>query len=56
MQIKKRIEIVTIRAMNRCWTEGWNEEQFRLYIHTNAVAIIPTISGRLEGQDACVAG
>jgi len=45
-----------IRAMNRCWTAGWNEEQFRQYIHPDAVAIVPTTSGRLEGQDAYVAG
>jgi ketosteroid isomerase-like protein len=58
MEIKKRIEEVigTIRSMNRCWTEGWNEEQFRQYIHADAVAIVPTTSGRLEGQDAYVAG
>jgi hypothetical protein len=45
-----------IRAMNRCWTSGWNEEQFRQYIHPDAVAIVPTAAGRLEGQDAYVAG
>jgi len=45
-----------IRAMNRCWTAGWNQEQFRQYIHPDAVAIVPTTSGRLEGQDAYVAG
>lgn len=58
MEIKKRSEEVIgiIRAMNRCWTEGWNEEQFRQYIHPGAVAIVPTTSGRLEGQDAYVAG
>jgi hypothetical protein len=28
MNLKKRSEelIATIRAMDRCWTEGWNEE------------------------------
>jgi ketosteroid isomerase-like protein len=58
MEIKERSEevIAIIRAMNRCWTEGWHEERFRSYIHPCAVAIVPTISGRLEGQDAYVAG
>jgi ketosteroid isomerase-like protein len=58
MEIKKRSEevIATIRAMNRCWTEGWNEEQFRQYIHPDAVAVVPTTSGRLERQDAYIAG
>jgi len=46
----------TIRAMNRCWTASWNEPAFRQYIHPGAVAIVPTIPGRLEGQDAYVAG
>lgn len=45
-----------IRDMNRCWTAGWHEEQFRRYIHPDAVAIVPTTPGRLEGQDAYVAG
>jgi ketosteroid isomerase-like protein len=54
---KHREEVIaTIRAMNRCWTEGWNEAQFRQYIHPDAVAIVPTTSGRLEGQEAYVAG
>lgn len=48
--------IDTIKAMNRCWTEGWHEEKFRQYIHPDAVAIVPSIPGRLEGQDAYVAG
>lgn len=58
MEIKERSEevIAIIRAMNRCWTEGWHEERFRSYIHPGAVAIVPTISGRLEGRDAYVAG
>jgi ketosteroid isomerase-like protein len=47
---------MTIRAMNRCWTETWNETEFRKYIHPDAVAIVPTTPGRLEGQDAYVAG
>jgi hypothetical protein len=46
----------TIRAMNRCWTETWDEEEFRKYIHPDAVAIVPTTPGRLVGQDAYVAG
>ncbi len=45
-----------IKAMNRCWTVSWNEQAFRQYIHPNAIAIVPTIPGRLEGQDAYVAG
>lgn len=48
--------IDTIKAMNRCWTEGWHEEKFRQYIHPDAVAIVPGTPGRLEGQDAYVAG
>ena len=50
-----RIEM-TIREMNRCWTASWNEAAFRQYIHPDAVAIVPTTPGRLEGQDAYVAG
>jgi ketosteroid isomerase-like protein len=46
----------TIKAMNRCWTESWNEPVFRQYIHPDAVAIVPTAAGRLEGRDAYVAG
>ncbi len=48
--------VTTIRAMNRSWTEGWHEEQFRQYIHPDAVAIVPATPGRLEGRDAYVAG
>ena len=52
-----KTEIIrTIRAMNRCWTEGWHEEQFRAFIHPDAVAIVPVTPGRLEGRDAYVAG
>ena len=32
------------------------ERTGRQYIHPDAVAIVPTTSGRLEGQDAYVAG
>lgn len=46
----------TIREMNRCWTESWNEEEFRNYIHPEAVAIVPTVPGRLEGKNQYVAG
>jgi ketosteroid isomerase-like protein len=46
----------TVRSMNRCWTAGWNEPAFRHYLHPDAVAIVPTGPGRLEGQDAYVAG
>lgn len=58
MEIKERIEevLATIQSMNRCWTEGWHEERFRSYIHPDAVAIVPTISGRLEGKEAYIAG
>ena len=45
-----------LRDMNRCWTAGWYEEQFRHNIHPDAVAIVPTTPGRLEGRDAYVAG
>jgi len=48
--------LATIRAMNRCWTEGWHEEQFRQYIHPEAVAIVPSEPGRLAGREAYVAG
>ena len=54
---ERKREIVTmIREMNRCWTESWNEEKFREYIHPDAVAITPTTPGRLEGKGAYVAG
>lgn len=48
--------LATIRAMNRSWTAGWHEEEFRQYIHPDAVAIVPTTPGRLEGREAYVAG
>jgi Domain of unknown function (DUF4440) len=48
--------IDTIKAMNHCWTASWNEPAFRQYIHPDAVAIVPATPGRLEGQDAYVAG
>jgi ketosteroid isomerase-like protein len=58
MDDTKRIrEIETVvREMNRCWTSGWHEEQFRQYIHPDAVAIVPATPGRLLGGDAYVAG
>lgn len=58
MDEKKRTDEVigTIREMNRCWTGTWNEKEFREYIHPDAVAIVPTTPGRLEGRDAYVAG
>jgi ketosteroid isomerase-like protein len=46
----------TIREMNRCWTETWDEPRFREYIHPDAVAVVPTIPGRLLGRDAYVSG
>ena len=58
MDIKKITNdiLATIHAMNVCWTAGWHEEEFRQYIHPDAVAIVPTTFGRLEGRDAYVAG
>lgn len=50
-----RIEVI-VKEMNRHWTAGWHEEQFRQYIHPDVVAIVSTTSGRLEGRDAYVAG
>ncbi|MFZ0005154.1 MAG: hypothetical protein WCC86_10120 [Methanoregula sp.] len=34
--------ITTIREMNRCWTETWDEKAFGEYIHVDAVSINPT--------------
>ncbi len=48
--------IAMIRAMNRCWTEGWHEDEFRRFIHPDAIAIAPTTPGRMEGREAYVAG
>ena len=48
--------LAMVRAMNRAWTGGWHEEQFRQFIHPDAVAIAPTTPGRLEGREAYVAG
>jgi len=48
--------IKAVQSMNRCWTETWDEQRFRAFIHPDAVAIVPTTPGRLEGQDAYVAG
>jgi ketosteroid isomerase-like protein len=48
--------IATLHAMNVCWTAGWHEDEFRQFIHPDAVAIVPTTPGRLEGRDAYVAG
>jgi uncharacterized protein (TIGR02246 family) len=45
-----------IREMNRSWAEAWDEKKFREYIHPDAIAIVPSIPGRLEGRDAYVAG
>jgi hypothetical protein len=54
--VQKRTPETIVREMNRCWTAGWHEEQFRQYLHPGAVAIVPATPGRLEGRDACVAG
>ncbi len=48
--------LATIRDMNRAWTTGWHEEEFRQYIHEDAVAVVPSVPKRLEGRDAYVAG
>ncbi len=48
--------LATIRDMNRAWTTGWHESEFRHYIHPDAVAIVPLSPVRLEGRDAFVAG
>lgn len=48
--------LMAIRAMNRCWTAGWHEDAFRQYIHPDAVAVVPSEPGRLEGREAVVAG
>jgi hypothetical protein len=54
---ERKQEIATIiKALNRCWTAGWHEEQFRQYIRPGAIAIVPTAPGRFEGRDACIAG
>jgi ketosteroid isomerase-like protein len=45
-----------VKEMNRCWTAGWHEKQFRQFIHPDAVAVVPTTPGRLEGRDAYLAG
>jgi hypothetical protein len=46
----------TVRKMNDSWTQGWHEEEFRQYIHPDAVAIVPCTPGRLVGREAYVAG
>ena len=48
--------LATIRDMNCAWTTGWHEDEFRQYIHPDAVAIVPSAQGRLDGRDAYVAG
>jgi ketosteroid isomerase-like protein len=48
--------IAAISAMNKIWTESWDEAAFRGYIHPNAVAIVPLAGKRLPGRDALVAG
>jgi ketosteroid isomerase-like protein len=55
MALAQEIE-TTLRVMNRCWTETWNEPEFQSCIHPRAVAIAPLTPGRLEGQDAYVKG
>lgn len=48
--------LATVRKMNTSWTHGWHEEEFRQYVHPDAVAIVPTVPGRLVGKEAYVAG
>ncbi len=56
-EMKESHEVIaTIREMNRCWTETWDESAFGKFIHPDAVAIAPTTPGRLEGRDAYVSG
>jgi len=43
--------ITTLQLMNRCWTELWDEPEFRQYIHPDAVAIVPSTPGRVEGKE-----
>ena len=45
----------TISTVNRCYTEGWNEEEFRQHIHPDIVAVFPDSSGRVEGKEAYIA-
>jgi len=45
----------TIHAINRCYTEGWNEEAFRQHVHPDVVAVFPDTPGRLVGMDAYIA-
>lgn len=52
----RNMVIETVTAMNRIWTEAWDEAAFRDYIHPDAVAIVPGTPGRIEGRDAFVAG
>jgi len=58
MDEKERVNdvIATIREMNRCWTETWDDQAFGRFIHPDAVAIAPTTPGRLEGRNAYIAG
>jgi len=56
-ETERLVEVIsTIKAMNRCWTETWDEPAFGKFIHQDAVAIGPTTPGRLEGRDAYIAG
>ncbi|OPX64148.1 MULTISPECIES: nuclear transport factor 2 family protein [unclassified Methanoregula] len=45
----------TINAVNRSYTDGWHEEEFRRYIHPDIVAVFPDSPGRIEGKEAYVA-
>ncbi|NLD57780.1 MAG: nuclear transport factor 2 family protein [Methanomicrobiales archaeon] len=44
----------TVNAVNRCYSEGWDEEEFKKHIHPDIVAIFPDSPGRIEGRDAYV--
>lgn len=45
----------TVNAVNRYYTEAWDEEEFPKHIHPDIVAIFPDSPGRIEGKDAYVA-
>ncbi len=44
----------SVQALNRSWTER-NCERLGDYFHDEMVAITPTLGGRIEGKEACVA-
>jgi len=46
--------IGVVQEMNRAWTGSWDEKKFREFIHPEAVAIVPTTGGRIEGRERYV--